>query len=68
MTTAKKTLPIEKLVEGLWRLPEAAFDKTERVLRLLDETPVRADSLAPYLTRNRQHYTRNLMNRTPGEH
>jgi cysteine dioxygenase len=63
--TAAKTVPIEKLVEGLRLLPESAFDQTETVRRFLQETPVSADSLAPYLTWDRQHYTRNLIDRTP---
>ena len=65
MITAAKTVPIEKLVEGLRQLPESAFDQTETVRRFLQETPVSADSLAPYLTWDRQHYTRNLIDRTP---
>jgi cysteine dioxygenase len=65
MITAAKTVPIEKLVEGLRVLPESAFDQTETVRRFLQETPVSADSLAPYLTWDRQHYTRNLIDRTP---
>jgi len=65
MTTATKTVPIEKLVEELRRLPEQAFDQTEPVLRLLEESPVSADSLTTYLTWDRQHYTRNLIDGTP---
>ncbi|HET6180073.1 MAG TPA: cysteine dioxygenase family protein [Candidatus Sulfotelmatobacter sp.] len=65
MITAAKTVPIQKLVEGLRQLPEAAFDHTETVRRFLQEAPVSSDSLAPYLTWDRQHYTRNLIDRTP---
>ncbi len=64
MITAAKTVPIEKLVEGLRQLPEAAFDGVETLRRFLEETPVGADSLTPYLTWDRQHYTRNLIDRT----
>jgi cysteine dioxygenase len=64
MITATKTVPIEKLVEGLRQLPESAFDGTETVRRFLQETPVSAESLTPYLTWDRQHYTRNLIDRT----
>jgi cysteine dioxygenase len=64
MITATKTVSIEKLVEGLRRLPASAFDGTETVRRFLQETPVSADSLARYLTWDRQHYTRNLIDRT----
>jgi cysteine dioxygenase len=65
MITAAKTVPIQKLVEGLRQLPEAAFDHTATVRRFLQEAPVSSDSLAPYLTWDRQHYTRNLIDRTP---
>jgi cysteine dioxygenase len=65
MITAVKTVPIQELVKGLRRLPEAAFEQTETVRRFLQETPVNSDSLAPYLTWDRQHYTRNLIDRTP---
>ncbi|MGA2857648.1 MAG: cysteine dioxygenase family protein [Candidatus Sulfotelmatobacter sp.] len=65
MTTATKTVPIEKLVEELRQLPESTFHEIETVRRLLEEMPVSADSLAPYLTWDRQHYTRNLIDRRP---
>jgi predicted metal-dependent enzyme (double-stranded beta helix superfamily) len=64
MITAAKTVSIQKLVEGLRRLPEAAFGPTEPVRRFLQETPVDAESLGPYLNWDRQHYTRNLIDRT----
>lgn len=65
MITTTKTVPIATLVEGLRELPQEAFDQTEAVRRFLQETPVDAESLAPYLTWDRQHYTRNLIDRTP---
>jgi cysteine dioxygenase len=65
MITAAKTVPIQELVEGLRRLPEGAFTETETVRRFLQETPVKSESLAPYLKWDRQHYTRNLIDRTP---
>lgn len=65
MITATKTVSIERLVEGLRQLPESAFEHTETVRRFLQEMPVRADSLTPYLNWDRQHYTRNLIDRTP---
>lgn len=65
MITAAKPVPIRKLVEGLRRLPESAFDGIEILRHFLQETPVDAESLAPYLNFDRQHYTRNLIDRTP---
>jgi cysteine dioxygenase len=65
MSTAVKAVSIQTLIEGLRRLPEAAFDRTETVRQFLVDTPVSGDSLAPYLNWDRQHYTRNLIDRTP---
>jgi cysteine dioxygenase len=45
-------------------LPESVFGPTEPVRRFLQETPVDAGSLSSYLTWDRQHYTRNLIDRT----
>jgi cysteine dioxygenase len=64
MITVTKPVHIQKLVEGLRQLPEPAFGPTEPVRRLLQDTPVDADSLAPYLVWDRQHYTRHLIDRT----
>lgn len=65
MTTAIKPVSIQILAEGLRQLPESAFVPTEPIRRFLQDTPVDADSLAPYLNWDRQHYTRNLIDRTP---
>ncbi len=65
MITTARIVPIQTLVAELRQLPESAFDQTEQVRRLLQDTPVDADSLAPFLTWDRQHYTRNLIDRTP---
>jgi cysteine dioxygenase len=64
MTTATKTVPIQTFVEGLRQFPESAFGPIEPLRRFLRDTPVSADSLAPYLNWDRQHYTRNLIDRT----
>lgn len=58
-------VPIQRLIDGLRALPASAFDETETVRRFLQDMPVNGDSLAPYLTWSRQHYTRNLIDRTP---
>lgn len=63
--TSAKTVPIEQLVEELRKKPAGAFDQTEPLRKFLQQLPVDADSLAPYLTWDRQHYTRNLIDRTP---
>ena len=65
MITSAKTVSIQKLVEELRQMPESMFIPTGPLRRFLEMNPVEADSLEPYLTWNRQHYTRNLIDRTP---
>jgi cysteine dioxygenase len=65
MATAVKQVPIEHFISELHKFPEAAFDQTEQLHRFLQETPLSPDSLAPYLLWDRQHYTRNLIDKTP---
>ena len=65
MATAVKQVPIHDFFAQLRTFPEAAFDQTEQIRRYLQEAPVSSDSLAPYLTWDRQHYTRNLIDKTP---
>ena len=65
MATAVKQVPIQDFVAELRKVPESAFDQTERVRQFLQETPINPDSLAPYLTWDRQHYTRNLIDKNP---
>jgi cysteine dioxygenase len=60
-----KTVPIDDLVQRLRAMQSDAFIETEPIRVLLQRAPVDTDSLAPYLTWDRQHYTRNLIDRTP---
>jgi cysteine dioxygenase len=62
--TLPPRVPIDQLVRELHALPASAFDGIEQVRSLLAEMPVDEASLAPYLTWNRQHYTRNLIDKT----
>jgi cysteine dioxygenase len=62
--SARPRVPIETLVARLRALPASAFDTTGQVQALLAEMPVEAASLAPYLTWNPQHYTRNLIDKS----
>ena len=64
MSTAVKRVSIQAFVEGLREVPERAFGPVEPLRLFLQATPVDADSLAPYLNWDRQHYTRNLIDRT----
>src|SRR5213596_1391789 len=60
-----KGVPIEEFVAGLRRFSEPAFSDVDQILGFVKSTPVAPDSLAPYLTWDRQHYTRNLIDKTP---
>jgi cysteine dioxygenase len=65
MPLAVKQISIQDFVTELRKFPEAAFDRTEELRQFLQHTPIDPDSLAPYLTWDRQHYTRNLIDKTP---
>ena len=60
-----RLLAIEDFVSDLRKFPESAFDATEQILHFLTHTRVEPETLAPYLNFDRQHYTRNLIDRTP---
>ena len=62
--TTLKRVSIETLVAKLRALPASAFDGIDQVRALLAELPIEEASLAPFLTWDRQHYTRNLIDKT----
>lgn len=63
--TIQKQLPIQNFVAELRKFPESAFNETRELLDFLTATQVNPDTLAPYLCWDRQHYTRNLIDKTP---
>jgi cysteine dioxygenase len=62
--TVPTRVSVDEIVMELRALPESAFDTTEKVRSLLASMPVEEASLAPYLSWDRQHYTRNLIDKT----
>ena len=62
---ARALVHIQQFVAGLRELPERAFDEVPPVRDFLRDHPVEPESLAPYLVWDRQHYTRNLIDKTP---
>jgi cysteine dioxygenase len=64
MTTTTQ-IPIQDFVAQLRKFPETAFGPIEQILNFLTHVPVAPDTLAPYLNWDRQHYTRNLIDKTP---
>jgi cysteine dioxygenase len=62
--TKPQRVPIDRLIRELQSLPASAFGETEEVRSLLAQMPVEEASLSAYLTWDRQHYTRNLIDKT----
>jgi cysteine dioxygenase len=60
---AQSQLSIQDFTSELRKLPAFNFENVDAVQRFLREHPVAPDSLAPYLTWDRQHYTRNLIDK-----
>jgi cysteine dioxygenase len=60
-----RPVPIRDFVAELKSFPEPAFNRIDQIIRFLQHTPVLPDTLAPYLTWDKQHYTRNLIDKTP---
>jgi cysteine dioxygenase len=60
-----KQVSIQDFVSELRKFPEPAFDSTDPIVKFLESTLVTLDTLTPYLTWDRQHYTRNLIDKTP---
>src|ERR1700674_1763167 len=60
-----KQVPIQDFVSGLRKFPEPAFNRTHQIVKFLESALVAPDTLAPYLTWDGQHYTRNLIDKTP---
>jgi cysteine dioxygenase len=60
-----KRVSIQDFVAELRKFPEASFDRTDSIIEFLLNMPVAPDTLAPFLTWDRQHYTRNLIDKTP---
>jgi cysteine dioxygenase len=59
-----KQVSIQDFVSELRKFPEPAFDRTDPIVKFLERTLVTPDTLTPYLTWDRQHYTRNLIDKT----
>ena len=60
-----RLVSVGDFVSELRRFPESAFQGTREILDFVTRTRVQPETLAPYLIFDRQHYTRNLIDRTP---
>jgi cysteine dioxygenase len=63
--TASRQIGIQDFVSGLRNFPETAFGRTDEILRYLESTTVAPESIDRYLCWDAQHYTRNLIDKTP---
>ena len=55
---------MSEFVAALKEFPATAFEDTDEILGFLQRTLVDPESLSSYLTWDRQHYTRNLIDKT----
>ena len=62
--TVAPRVSVDEMVRELRAFPDAAFDQTEGIRSLLAKMPVEETSLDRYLSWDRQHYTRNLIDKT----
>src|SRR5207237_8489012 len=60
-----RPVSIQDFVAGLRKFSELAIRQTPELLSLLTSTPVAPDTLVRYSAWDRQHYTRNLIDKTP---
>jgi cysteine dioxygenase len=63
--TKRDQVSIQDFVAELRKFAEPAFNRMDDIIHFLERAPVAPDTLAPYLTWDRQHYTRNLIDKTP---
>lgn len=59
-----QAVPIQDFVTRLHQFQEADFSRLDSIQGFLRSAPIEPESLAPYLTWDRQHYTRNLIDKT----
>jgi len=60
-----QAVPIQDFVARLHKFSEPDFSRLDSIQSFLRSAPVEPQSLASYLTWDRQHYTRNLIDKTP---
>ena len=61
----QRQVSIHDFVAELRKFPERSFIPTGEILEFLQQTSAAPESLQPYLNWNAQHYTRNLIDKTP---
>src|SRR6266571_3961188 len=62
--TKQNLVSVQDFVQRLRAFPVSAFDQTADLVAFLANTGVDPATLSPYLNWDRQHYTRNLIDKT----
>ena len=60
-----KELSVQDFVAELHKFPAPAFEGVSEILHFLEGVNITPHTLAPYILWDRQHYTRNLIDKTP---
>jgi cysteine dioxygenase len=63
-SAAQTFCPVGDLVQQLDQLSQSAFSDVQSVLQILISSRVKRNTLNPFLTWDKQHYTRNLIHKT----
>jgi cysteine dioxygenase len=63
-TSQANLCSMEEFAHQLASLPEPSFDNVQSLLQVIRTRSVDPDTLAPYLSWDKQHYTRNLIHKT----
>jgi cysteine dioxygenase len=61
----QKEVALQDFVHELREFPESAFEHTQEIVDFLTATHVAPHTLIPFLSWDGQHYTRNLIDKTP---
>jgi cysteine dioxygenase len=65
LQTTSRQLTLDQFVAALHKFPAPAFQGTDQILAFLQSNTIVPETIEPYLTWDRQHYTRNLIDKTP---
>jgi cysteine dioxygenase len=63
-SSIRTTLSTEVFTQELRNFPSSAFTSTDQIRKFLADHPLEPASLDPYLFWDKQHYTRNLIDKT----
>ena len=62
--TLRSAVGMDEFVSALRQFPASSFDTTPEILGFVREHPLQPETIDPYLCWDKQHYTRNLIEKT----